>query len=297
MTDEVQQPDAVSRRGLIAGAAALGAGIVALTPAGHVHAAPPPTEAIGTQSNGLTYLQLDALAFFPYTVARVYQTSTGVQPVTTPNYIATPLLLPVGSVVTEISVAYQVQPILTIMRRQMSNPDPPVDVFTPISLAAGGGAKTQTVSLPTPVTIEYGSTYTLQFFCSAGDSVLGATVGYLPPTRAFIPYQGLNPPRVLDTRESGGIFSPGEERTLALGFPGARGAVLNVTATGTEGSGFVAVFRADIAWPGNSSLNWDHAGQNIANGVITDVDAAGQIKIRAGANRTHVVVDRIGWLI
>ncbi|MGD9995910.1 MAG: hypothetical protein AB7L17_10140 [Ilumatobacteraceae bacterium] len=295
MTDQPQQGDAVSRRGLITGAAALGAGIAALGTA-TAHAAPPPTEVVAAQTNGLSYVQYDALAFFPYTISRLYQLSTGVQPSAPANWIAAPLSLPVGSVITEVSVAYQVQPVLTITRRDMASPNPPSDVFQE-TLAAGGGAKTQTVPVTTPVTIEYGSTYILQFFCSAGDSVFGATVGYVPPTRSFIPFQGLGGPRVLDTRVTGGKFQPNEERTLALGFPGARGAVLNLTVTETEGGGFAAVFRGDIEWPGNSTLNWSETGQILSNGVITDVDASGQITIRAGANRTHVVVDRIGWLI
>jgi hypothetical protein len=75
--------------------------------------------------------------------------------------------------------------------------------------------------------------------------------------------------------------------------------VLNLTVTETEGAsgGFVAVFRAGIPWPENSSINWSGPNQNVANGVITALDDAGQITIRGGANRTHVVIDRIGWLV
>jgi hypothetical protein len=31
--------------------------------------------------------------------------------------------------------------------------------------------------------------------------------------------------------------------------------------------------------------------------VTTALDAAGQLTIRGGANRTHVLIDRIGWLL
>ena len=79
---------------------------------------------------------------------------------------------------------------------------------------------------------------------------------------------------------------------------GARSAVVNVTVTDTEGpGGYVAVFRADVGWPGNSSVNWSGPNQSTANGVITAMDASGQIRIRGGDNRTNVVIDRIGWLI
>jgi hypothetical protein len=298
MTDHAEHSETVSRRGLITGAAALGAGIAALGTA-TAHAAPPPIDVVAAQTNGLSYVQYDALAFFPYLPngnGRLYQDLTGVQPVTPSNRLATTLSLPVGSVVTELSVAYQNQPIAEIHRRDMTTPNPPVMELQQ-TLTMGAGASTQTLTLATPVTIEYGSTYSLQFWCPAGASIYGATVGYVPPTRSFIPFQGQGGPRVLDTRVTGGKFSPNEERTLALGFPGARGAVLNLTVTETEGGGFASVFRGDIEWPGSSTLNWSQTGQILSNGVITDVDAAGQIKIRAGANRTHVVVDRIGWLI
>ena len=127
--------------------------------------------------------------------------------------------------------------------------------------------------------------------------MLGVTVGYTPPTSSFIPFSG-GDPRVLDTRITGGKFAASEERTLALGFPGARSAVINLTVTETEGNGgFVALFPAGIAWPGNSSINWFGANQNLAAGNVVAMNAAGAITIRAGANATHVVIDRIGWLI
>ena len=84
---------------------------------------------------------------------------------------------------------------------------------------------------------------------------------------------------------------------MSLGIAGARTAVINLTITETVGSGFVAVFPANIEWPKNSSINWSASNQNIANGVITAVDGNGNIKIRGGSNPTHVVIDRIGFMI
>ena len=70
--------------------------------------------------------------------------------------------------------------------------------------------------------------------------------------------------------------------------------MLNLTITGpTNNSGFVAVFPANIAWPFNSSINWFVANETVANGVITTMDALGQIKIRAGGGgATDVILDR-----
>jgi hypothetical protein len=72
--------------------------------------------------------------------------------------------------------------------------------------------------------------------------------------------------------------------------------VINLTVTETEGAGFVAVFPGDVAYPGNSSINWFAPNANIANGVITAVDATGQVKI-GGVNPTHVVIDVLAALL
>jgi hypothetical protein len=74
-------------------------------------------------------------------------------------------------------------------------------------------------------------------------------------------------------------------------------AVINLTVSETDGAGFVAVFPADVAYPGNSSINWFAPNEDIANGVITAVDATGQVKIRGGVNPTHVVIDVLGALL
>jgi hypothetical protein len=127
--------------------------------------------------------------------------------------------------------------------------------------------------------------------------VFGCTVGYLPPTQSFVPFTGT--PRVLDTRLGGGApLAVDEERVVDLGIPGARSAVINLTIASTTGQGFVAVFPGDIGWPGNSSINWSLPNSFIANGVITKVDPTGKIKIRCGgAGTTHVIVDRIGYMM
>ena len=72
---------------------------------------------------------------------------------------------------------------------------------------------------------------------------------------------------------------------------------VEMTVTETVVGGFVAVFSAGIAWPGNSSINWAASNQTVANGVITAVDGNGNIKIRGGGNPTHVIIDRIGFMV
>ena len=299
-TSGVTRRDALIGLGAVAGAAAA----ITVLPftanaAGSVPSVVPARagELVGAAIPGLTYVGLDAFGFFDDDGKRIYQTLTGSQPLTVNQRIWAPLMLPAGSVVHQMNVGYQVQPIAEISRRPINPSNPavqPAQVFQKTLQASPGGPFSSTENLATPVTIQADSTYTVSFFCSAGTSVFGCTIGYLPPTQSFVPFTGT--PRVLDTR-GGARLGPGEERVVDLGIPGARTAVINMTVTGTVGAGYVAVFRADIAWPGNSSVNWSGPDQNIANGVITPVDATGKIKIRGGDGSTHVVIDRIGYLI
>lgn len=135
---------------------------------------------------------------------------------------------------------------------------------------------------------------------AAGPILYGAEVTYtIPtdPTGVFVPFAGSNP-RVYDSRTGAGKLAGGAERVIPLGVPGTvKAAVFNITVTETETAGFVACFKADIAWPGNSSVNWYESGANTANLVICAVDATGAIRIRGGNDDTHVVIDLIGTFV
>jgi hypothetical protein len=294
---------AVSRRSVIAGLTGTGALLAGAVPAGASTSLGPVRAAVGDGAlepaaidpavTGLTYATIDAAAFVPATGGRYSDDTSGTGVLTPPATLLAPLGLPTGSVIRQVHIAYQGTPTVTVVARPLLTPQSTSNVLS-ATLAAGGGAKTQTLS--GSVTVEANTTYSIRLACQAGDSVYGVIVGYLPPVQGFVPFSGT--PRVLDTRASGGKLLAGEERTIGLGVAGVRGAVVNLTLTGTEGAGgYVAVFPGGIAWPGNSSANWSGPGQNIANSVITAVDAAGQIVIRGGDNATHVIIDRIGWLV
>lgn len=299
-TSGVTRRDALIGLGAVAGAAAA----VTVLPftanaAGAVPGILPaqPAELVGAAIPGLTYVGIDAFGFFEDDGTRLYQNLGGTQPDPANRRIWAPLTLPAGSVVHQMNVGYQQQPIAEISRRPITQTNPalaPAQVFQKTLQGSPGGPFSSTENLPTPVTIQPDSTYTVSFYCGPGSSVFGCTIGYLPPTQSFVPFTGT--PRVLDTR-GGARLAPNEERVVDLGVPGARTAVINVTVTETVGAGYVAVFRADVAWPGNSSINWSGSNQNIANGVITPVDATGKIRIRGGDGSTHVIIDRIGYLI
>jgi hypothetical protein len=258
------------------------------------------TQAFGGSTPGLVYLPIDAFAFDvagTSTNRRIYQETTGVQPLTPANFIFASLPIPVGAVIKQINVGYQGQPILYVARRSISGTPGTstlADIVGPITLAAGGGAKTQSIAVTAELTS--GGIYSMKVFCSAGDSILGMSVGYIPAPQAFIPYTGPQP-RALDTR-SGTKFAVGEDRVIDLSsflIPTARAAVINLTATDTAGSGYLGAYADGIAWPGNSTLNYA-TNQSIANTTVVPM-TAGKIKVRCGDAATHVIVDVIGSLL
>ena len=126
------------------------------------------------------------------------------------------------------------------------------------TVPAGGGPQTATFDFTTPIVVDPATTVAVRYFAlttppAARHRQRSASQ---PPAQSFVPFTG-STPWVLDTRITGGKLADGEERTVGLQFVGARGAVINLTVTGTEGNGgFVAVFPAGIPWPGNSSINW-----------------------------------------
>ena len=304
MSDDHPVPDLITRRALLstlgvtAGAGALLAALPGgtATAAGSAGAGSP--NALGGNVTGLTYLQLDALAFFTAltggTNGRYSDDTSGTGALQAGQPLSAALPIPVGSVIRQLNFSYQGAPTVFIYRRPLVNPQTE-QAFVNATLAAGPGAKTQTVTDGLPLTIEADNTYSLRINVAPGDSIYGVTVGYQPPTQGFVPFSGANP-RVYDSRPIGKL-ADGEERLVSLGLAGARGAVVNLTLTRTTGgSGYVAVFAGGIPWPGNSSQNWYSAGANVANCVVTAVDAQGRITIRGGENPTDVIVDVIGSL-
>ena len=317
MSEIESDREGVSRRRVLLGlgAAAGAAAAVTALPAKASAApsvlpawSPAVPEAVGASISGLTYVGIDAEQFHPSALpagpgesARLYEHSTGTK-LTSSGTLHAPISLPAGSIIYQVNTGYQGTPVLTIYKRTLQQPQGstgPEPVFLQTVAAGPGGPFSSTINLPTPIVIDRESTYTISYFVSPGQAIFGCTLGYAPPTQSFIPFSG-SVPRVLDTRNPGpltGKLGPGEERVVDLGFVGARSAVINLTVTETVGGGFVAVFQNGINWPENSSINWSSTNQNIANGVITAVDANGRIKIRGGANPTHVVIDRIGFMI
>jgi hypothetical protein len=50
-----------------------------------------------------------------------------------------------------------------------------------------------------------------------------------------------------------------------------------------------------VVWPGNSNINWSAPSSSLANTTLSTVDSLGQMKVRGGANKTHVIIDVLGY--
>jgi hypothetical protein len=194
-----ERPDGITRRtalglGLAAGTTAAIAGTNALRNE-FVSAAPLAPQALAAPIAGARYLGIDAYAFFPDKAAdRVYQDLTGSQPVTPGRRIWAPLPLPAGSIIVQLSASYQGQPIMEISRRPLFSgtaATAPAQVFQQSMNPSPGGPFASSVVVPN-LEIDREATYTISAYCSAGTSVIGASVGYL---EGFTPFRGTVPRR------------------------------------------------------------------------------------------------------
>ena len=251
---------------------------------------------------------LGAIDFQPANAAAAmaydYVVPGGVQVTAGQAWFNAGLRLPVGA--TIIGAAVFLNPNGASRAVMIERYNPLVPSFQPIASAtSSNGTAPERVALTVNHTIAAGFNYRFDnISLTPGGLILyGAEITYtLPPDPStapggFVPFAGANP-RVYDSRSGAPKLAPNEERTIALGVPGtARAAVFNLTVTQTEEDGFVSAFRADIAFPGNSSVNWTTPNNDVANLVVCAVDPTGAIKLRGGNASTHVIVDLVGHFV
>ena len=143
-------------------------------------------------------------------------------------------------------------------------------------------------------------------FTSATTHLIADVDGFYPANSS---YESLVPIRMMDSRFPGsptadedykgfGPLPAGSIIDLKVaergGVPtGAETAVLNVTVTRAQGSGYITVFPCDSPQPNSSNLNFV-AGSTIANLVVTKLDFEGWVCIFTSAP-TDLIVDVDGY--
>jgi hypothetical protein len=127
------------------------------------------------------------------------------------------------------------------------------------------------------------------------------------PATTMIPFIGLYPCRIADTRGNGftGAFGPpslgaGAPRNFPLagtcGIPAGVNAVsLNVTVTNPQGPGFILIYPQGTSQPLVSTLNY-LGGQTVANSAIVPVGfGTWGITVVAGVSATDLILDVNGY--
>ncbi len=121
-------------------------------------------------------------------------------------------------------------------------------------------------------------------------------------------FTAVTPVRILDTRNgTGGVSVPvGPNQSIAVQVAGRGGVptmasivppraiVLNVTAVGPSGAGYLTVWPDGVTRPGTSDLNFV-AGLTVPNLVVVQVGSIGKIDVYNAFGSTNVVVDVMGW--
>jgi hypothetical protein len=127
--------------------------------------------------------------------------------------------------------------------------------------------------------------------------VVADLVGYFPAASGFA---AVKPMRLVDTRTGppGTRLTAGGVLTLSVtttgnGPAGARAAVLNVTAAGADGPGYLTVYPCDVARPDASNVNY-LGGDAVPNLTVAPLDSQGRACIATSA-AADVVVDLLGW--
>jgi hypothetical protein len=106
------------------------------------------------------------------------------------------------------------------------------------------------------------------------------------------------PERVFDTREPPNAepIEGGLEHSFSLGVDFIRAVAWNVTATDTQGPGFVGLYPCAATIPNVSNVNFDGAGQSVANFAIIQPDVNGEICMFTPTT-THLIADEAGVFI
>ncbi len=158
------------------------------------------------------------------------------------------------------------------------------------------------------VTVKVGTNGNIGLFNNAGSThVIADIVGWYENNAAGARFNGINPKRLIDTRDgTGGVTGKlgagaGATRTYTLagvagsGVPaGATAVVANVTATGPTTGTHLTAWPANQAMPLASTLNVP-AGATRANLAIIGLSGSGQAKFFNNAGETHLIVDVVGY--
>ncbi|MEI8336868.1 MAG: hypothetical protein WCG37_08365, partial [Actinomycetes bacterium] len=153
--------------------------------------------------------------------------------------------------------------------------------------------------------VKVGASGSISLFASGGcPNVVVDVVGWFAPGTPTSAggFFGVNPYRLLDSRNAGQVPCVGGSRTYHLNAAGvdgsavpseSRAVALNVTVTGPAGAGFITVSPTGALRPTASNLNYV-AGQTVPNGVLVKVGSSQSVDIFASGGCPDLIVDVVG---
>lgn len=162
-------------------------------------------------------------------------------------------------------------------------------------------------TIPNAVTVKLGTDGKIDLFQSGPGTaqvIVDVAGYYLDGTVSEAGgFTSIAPARILDSRTTGGPFTPNETRDLQIlgqgGVPGSNvsAVVLNVTVTDTTAGGYLTVFPSGTTRPLASNLNWTPR-LTIPNLVTVKVGDNGKVSIfQTGAGSAQVIVDVAGYYV
>jgi hypothetical protein len=127
--------------------------------------------------------------------------------------------------------------------------------------------------------------------------------GYYTSDTSGATFTALQPARILDTRSAKGIPTSGpvSNSTIPLAVRGQGGvpvyataAVVNLTAVGTTGSGYLQAYGDGGTAPSTSNIDWTGSADTLAGLAIVPIGADGSIDIGVHG-KANVLVDVFGY--
>ena len=161
-------------------------------------------------------------------------------------------------------------------------------------------------TVPNLVTVKVGGDGSVKVYNAAGQvHVIFDIVGWYGGAEAGSLFNGVDPVRILDTRDgTGATGKVGPGATIDVDVTDTEGSgvpptdvaavVVNTTVTEVSADSYLTVFPSDATQPLTSNLNFV-AGQTVANLVTVKVGGDGNVKVFNAAGSTHVIFDVVGW--
>jgi hypothetical protein len=129
----------------------------------------------------------------------------------------------------------------------------------------------------------------------AGPSTAGSLTVLPSTVRIYDSRAGNNPVGVVKG-QLGNFASRTIDAKVGSAVPaGATAVLVNLTIVNTGDPGYLGLHKNGIAWPGNSTINWNQPNTLLANSAICALDDLAQLAVKSNVGFCDFVIDAIGY--